>query len=1085
MNKLSILLAPLLFLMFSSFATALPYNVEIKGHYITPVKEIRLNGDQARWLGKKDHLLIGIAMPDVSPLLFHYPDDDYQGMLADYLFLLRSSLRINVVIKKYDSLALASAALQNNEVDALLILPDSNATPGKPFQRTHALMTFHSTLVAAQNRAFPLPLSQSRERVTVAVHRSYPAARAVEQNFPKAILRFYDDEHQALLSVATGKSDYFLGYNVTASYNIEKYFPQSLTIVRYLNGQQRGVVFLTQANQPQLHEVLNRFISAISNEQHDQLAQYWLERGNLSFLNNPLSLTAREKRWIKAHPRLRVLINRYYPPLSMVDKNSTLRGVTADLLNIISLQTGLQFEPVAVNSNEEIRHKMLNHEGDLIAAATLSEARQAQIGFSIPWIRQHYVAISPLNVSPEAPLEQVKRIAIPLHFAISEQLKARYPHAKWMLADNSSMALSMVAEGSADAAVTTEITANYLVSRYYPQRLHYAPLSVIPSALVGIATAREEPELQSILNKALQVIPPREMLQMVGKWSKMPNVEIETWNLYSKPFYLVLTVAAFIFLLMVFWGYFLLHKFHKRGQSERELQQRLAKREALSQCLEAEKNRAIHATQAKSHFLASMSHEIRTPVSSIVGFLELLSRQHLTPQQSQEAIELATATAQSLLGLIGNILDVDKIETGNYQCEAQWTDVAALIGEICRTFDIKAADKNIALTCSMQLPPGVQLLLDPHALRRIVTNLVCNALKFTAQGCVEVSATLIPSQETATPGRLALVIRDTGCGIDEQEQKRLFHRYVQGEEGRQQTGSGLGLVICRELVSLMAGTLEMNSTPGKGTTLTIILPVEIAEAAPVGATCARPVMAPLPALSILIADDNPVNRLLLKRQLNALGYEVDEARDGEEAAQRCLKKHYHLLITDLNMPKRDGLALTQALRGQQADLVIWGLTASALPQVREACLQSGMNDCLFKPLSLDKLAQALCKLPSEQALAPHTQHVKVCLLNANTQGNRALTDEILTTFRRETAKDLAAAKRAAEQDDRAAFKRAIHRLHGSAQILEIDALQRCCRDVEEKSPSQLSRPVRNVIVDEVSQIVQELEVELARRFKIT
>ncbi|WP_082804049.1 transporter substrate-binding domain-containing protein [Erwinia sp. ErVv1] len=1082
MQKLHLFLITLFFLMCSSFAAESPYNVEIKGHYITPVKEIRLNRDQARWLEKKDRLLIGIAMPDVLPLLFHYPDDDYQGVLADYLFLLRSSLRINVVIKKYGSQALASAALQNNEVDALLILPDSNVTPGKQFQRTHALMTFHPTLVAAQNRALPLPLSQSRERVTVAVHRSYPAARAVAQNFPKAILRFYDNEHQALLSVATGESDYFLGYNVTASYNIEKYFPQSLTIVRYLNRQQRGVVFLTRTNQPQLHEVLNRFISAISNEQHDQLAQYWLERGNLSFLNNPLSLTAREKSWIKAHPRLRVLINRYYPPLSMVDQNNTLRGVSADLLNIISLQTGLQFEPVAVNSNEEMRQKMLNHEGDLIAAATLSEARQTQINFSLPWIRQHYVVVSPLSVSPGARLEQLERIAIPLHFAISEQLKARYPHAKWILADNSSMALSMVVEGSADAAVTTEITANYLVSRYYPQNLHYAPLSDIPSALVGIATSRQEPELQSILNKALQVIPPREILQMVGKWSKMPNVEIETWNLYSKPFYLMLTVAAFIFLLIVFWGYFLLHKFHKRGQSERELQQRLANREAFSQCLEAEKNRAIHATQAKSQFLASMSHEIRTPVSSIVGFLELLSRQHLTPQQSQEAIELATATAQSLLGLIGNILDVDKIETGNYQCEAQWTDVAALIGEICRTFDIKAADKDIALTCSMQLLPGIQLLLDPHALRRIVTNLVCNALKFTAQGCVAVSAKLISAKGTS--GRLALVIRDTGCGIDEEEQKRLFHRYVQGEEGRQQIGSGLGLVICRELVSLMAGTLEMESTPGQGTTLTIILPVEIAEAAPVSARCDRPMMAPLPALSILIADDNPVNRLLLKRQLNALGYEVDEARDGEEAEQLCLKKRYHLLITDLNMPKRDGLMLTQALRGQQADLVIWGLTASALPQVREACLQSGMNECLFKPLSLENLAQALCKLPSEQPLVPDTQHVKISLLNANTQGNRALTDEILTTFRREAAKDLVAAKRAAEQDDRAGFKRAIHRLHGSAQILEIDALQRCCRDVEEKSPSQLTRPVRNAIIAEVSRIVQELEAELARRFKI-
>lgn len=157
-------------------------------------------------------------------------------------------------------------------------------------------------------------------------------------------------------------------------------------------------------------------------------------------------------------------------------------------------------------------------------------------------------------------------------------------------------------------------------------------------------------------------------------------------------------------------------------------------------------------------------------------------------------------------------------------------------------------------------------------------------------------------------------------------------------QGRQQTGSGLGLVICKELVALMQGRLEMVSRPGVGDHFTITLPVKASRCAihAPQASPARPQA--LPGLAILIADDHPTNRLLLKRQLSTIGYSVDEACDGEEAENKLASKHYDLLITDLNMPKKDGLALAASLRRRYPGLVIWGVTASALPQSREACL---------------------------------------------------------------------------------------------------------------------------------------------------
>ena len=360
----------------------------------------------------------------------------------------------------------------------------------------------------------------------------------------------------------------------------------------------------------------------------------------------------------------------------------------------------------------------------------------------------------------------------------------------------------------------------------------------------------------------------------------------------------------------------------------RDREEELAQKRALSCALEREKDKAIQATKAKSRFLASMSHELRTPVSAIVGFLELLAKPELNVGQRKEAIELAGSTAQTLLGLIGNILDIDKIESGKYQITPQWSDVAQLVSQQCHTFDALAQQKGIALHCHSPLREGTTLWLDPQALRQILNNLIGNALKFTAEGAIQVSCRLVQADETQ--GELTLTVSDSGCGISEEEQTTLFHRYAQARQGRQQTGSGLGLVICKELVALMQGRLEMVSRPGVGTTFTIILPVKVSRCA-IHTPQALPVRPlALPGLSILIADDHPTNRLLLKRQLSTIGYRVDEACDGEEAENKLASKHYDLLITDLNMPKKDGLALAASLRRRYPSLVIWGMTASAL-----------------------------------------------------------------------------------------------------------------------------------------------------------
>lgn len=1070
---LYVYLAAMFFLnIFSAYGAS--QLIELKSNYQPSALDIRLSADESRWLARNNTLTVGTWLPEVSPIDYESGGEHYQGVNADYLALLQKNLNVKVAIKQYDSEKEALAALSRNEVDTLLTQLSQREEVGSDLLRTSALIKTWPTLVTSLKNTL-LPLATNK-KVTLACVRDCSFLDVIKVAFPNAKITFYDSDYQALSSVMSGLNQYFIGNNVTTGNCISKYFSQSLVITHYFNKQEQYNYFVTSQNQPLLRNILESFITAISNETHMRVMQNWLNRGNLSYLNTPIPFSSEEKSWLKKHPKIRVLVNPNYPPFTLIDHDGELRGIMADLLNIVQLQTGLEFQPVIVNSNKEMAEKMVPGQWDMIPAATLSNQPQKFISFSDPLMNVSFVLVTAHRENANVMLAKPRRIAVAAGHILTHDLKLRFPQATWVETDNVKVAMKMVEEGEVDAAITTELSARYMIDHYYPQNMHYTRLPGMPSAALSFAMARDEPELKSILGKALQAIPPREILQMTEKWSKISSVQIDTWSLYSKQFYQLVLFALMLIAISLGWGLSLSREVRKRKQSQRQLEEQLHLKEALSHELEAEKDKAIQATKAKSRFLASMSHELRTPVSSIVGFLELLSSSDLSSSQRKEAIALAGATAQSLLGLIGKILDVDKIESGKYQIAPQWTDLTQLIDLQCHSFDALARQKGITLRCVSHLAANDRVLVDPQALRQILTNLVGNALKFTEQGHIQVSARLIP--ETDKQGTLVITVSDTGCGISPEEQETLFHRYVQARQGREQTGSGLGLVICKELVTLMGGTLEMSSRQSLGTTFTITLAVETAQQSLTPTRDTPAALSPLPRLSILIADDNPTNRLLLKRQLNTIGFNVDEACDGEEAEAKILSKQYDLLITDVNMPKKDGLELAASLRRQNQRLQIWGLTASALSQSREQCLESGMNQCLFKPVSIQTLTHELSKLDVGRSMPCVTRHLKLSILTENTGGERKLMNEILETFREASANDLQAAVRSIEEDEPQMFLHALHRLHGSAQILEITALQKLCEPFESRRHDSLPLEERREALEEIATVMREIEVEI-------
>lgn len=479
----------------------------------------------------------------------------------------------------------------------------------------------------------------------------------------------------------------------------------------------------------------------------------------------------------------------------------------------------------------------------------------------------------------------------------------------------------------------------------------------------------------------------------------------------------------------------------------------ITKQKELESALAIAKNKAEEASFAKEAFLANMSHEIRTPLNAIIGMIRELSREELSPKQQTYLSHTDTAT-RHLLSIVNNILDISKIEAGEFQLDEQDFSLQALVANIVSILHFKASKKDIELSAFVDKNAWPAYKGDSARIRQVLLNLLDNAVKFTMEGSVKLAVEV--EREAGSHQSIVITITDTGIGMDDEYMEQLFSKFSQAEKStsRRFGGTGLGMSITKEIIKLMDGKIEVQSKKDLGSQFTIRLNLERGNVNMLSDRTQEREQS-LQGVHILLVEDNPMNRFIASKSLSHFGCTIDEAENGLAALELLKSGAYDIILMDIQMPKLDGVATTKAIRNElKLRTPIIAVTANAFKKDIDLYLSIGMNDYVTKPFEenhlFDTIANQLGRsiLPKIEINMPSSKNYDLSKLISLSRGDDEFVRNMVDVFLQHTPPALDEIRAALAAKDYVAVGKTAHRIKPSIDTMGIAKLRGVAKEIE-------------------------------------
>ncbi|OEY67976.1 transporter substrate-binding domain-containing protein [Marinobacter sp. X15-166B] len=795
-----------------------------------------LGVEELAWLDQLEGITIGVQ-PGQVPLAFETLNDGLAGTYLDYMDMLATKLGVAVRGVAGTATELESWLLRG-DIDARLVALVPGQTLGTGVLSTAPLMTLtYGVFVDAGDASVRKLGDLERRRIALIEGdpNQFVFLDPVENFVPVPVANV----SEAVSMIMSGQADAFVGPVPVVTDYLQAALINGIGLAVLLDSQSVDVFLEVPDEHPRMHRVLDRAVESISHNEHRSIRQSWLpfvvpKAGEAQ----DVELSGAELDWLKRNPELRVGLRSSWPPFEFFEEGQ-FRGLAPDLLARFETNLGVKFDRRAFDRLGRAEEQLRSGEIDILPALSQTPQLEGEFLFSRPYLSLPIVLVIRDDGRFIGDLRELRRerVGVVREQAGHAYLLINHPDLNLYPVPTVEDGLLALSNGDLDVMVTNIPAVSYIVSRLGLSNLRITSITPYQYQL-RMAVRKDRPELLRIINKTLGSMDAVETESIYKRWVQLDIEHATDYTVVKR----VILVAVLVVLIFLYWNRKLSREVDERISSETALrfsedQLRAAKLEAERLAREAES-----ANRAKSEFLANMSHEIRTPMNAVIGYSDLLEKTVTDPHQ-RTYIEAIRAGSRSLLMLINDILDLSRIEAGKLRLEYNPLSVRRLLDDVRHIFDLRAVEQGITLEVNVASDMPAAMMLDGTRLRQVLFNLVGNAIKFTHQGGVTVTATATPvsapqlsAEAPAAEGKrpykalqyyaLEITVVDTGIGIAPDQQHLIFDAFEQqeGQSTRRYGGTGLGLAISRKLATMMGGELTVTSELGAGSTFVVRLP---------------------------------------------------------------------------------------------------------------------------------------------------------------------------------------------------------------------------------------------------------------------